>query len=56
MGEGFYNNTNSTISAAMDESNGNESPKKRARTGSLSDHGTRTTKAHILMNRNGYYK
>jgi hypothetical protein len=31
MGEGFY--------ISVDESNGNESPKKRARTGSLSDHG-----------------
>src|SRR5277367_1803288 len=32
MGEGFY--------ISVDESNGNESPKKRARTGSLSDHGS----------------
>ena len=32
MGEGFY--------ISVDESAGNESPKKRARTGSLSDHGT----------------
>jgi hypothetical protein len=31
MGEGFY--------TAMEETNGNESPNKRARTGSISDHG-----------------
>ena len=35
MGEGFY--------ISIDESNGGESPKKRARTGSLSDHGTYIT-------------
>ena len=35
MGEGYYNNSPATI----DEMNGNESPKKRARTGSLSDQG-----------------
>ena len=35
MGEGYYNSTTTSI----DETNGNESPKKRARTGSLSDHG-----------------
>jgi hypothetical protein len=35
MGEGYYNSAITSI----DETNGNESPKKRARTGSLSDHG-----------------
>lgn len=56
MGEGFFNSNNSTTSPAMDETNGNESPNKRARTGSLSDHGMQTTKEYILITRNGYYK
>src|SRR5271169_4637378 len=45
MGEGFY--------ISVDESNGNESPKKRARTGSLSDHGipthTQTYRVGVLF-------
>ena len=60
MGEGLYNNNttkNSTTgsaasatAAAMDEMNGNESPNKRARTGSLSDHGTTIPGTQILIN------